>query len=449
MTPLRSALILLLTAGLVAPSLAAQDPAPPQDPVTDESDITAVIEKGGVAQLRLAFPALVVRPGTSSGAATAIRGFERALRQDLESSGVFAIQGPEELSVLDLTGDRGQDFELYRSLTNETVLLVEGYESDERFVIEGRLYDLASQQSILGKRYRGTFDLSRRVAHTFSDEILLYFTGTRGIALTSIAFTSDRSGHKEIYLMDYDGESVRPLTDHDSISMAPAWAPTGDNIAYVSFFAGPPAIYRVDLATGAKQPIVNDGNLNSSPDFSADGTRIAFTRSLEGNTEIFVANRDGSNLTRLTRSAGIDTNPAFSPNGTKIAFTSSRAGNPHIYIMDTDGTNLQRVTFEGTYNDGAEWSPDGTKIVYATRRGRDFDIAVTDLALLDTQVLTSAVPGSHESPTWSPDGRFLAFSTTLGGKTQIRVMPATGGPARTLTGDGNNMAPDWSAYPPR
>jgi TolB protein len=402
-----------------------------------------------MAQLRLAFPSINLRAGTSANAATAIRTFETALRQDLEASGVFQIQGPEDLAVLTLTGVQATDFELYRSLTNQSVLVAEAYEEEDKFVVEGRLYDLASQQSILGKRYRGTFDLSRRVAHTFSDEIVLYFTGARGIALTSIAFNSDRTGHKEIYLMDYDGENVRPLTGHNSISMSPAWAPTGDNIAYVSFFAGPPGIYRVDLATGAKQPIVTDGNLNSSPDFSADGRKIAFTRSLEGNTEIFVADRDGSNLRQVTRSAGIDTNPAFSPNGTKLAFTSSRAGNPHIYIMDVDGTNLQRVTFEGTYNDGAEWSPDGTRIAYSTRRGRAFDIAVTDLALLDTKVLTTAMPGSHESPTWSPDGRRIAFSTTDSSKSQIRVMTLDTGAVLVLTSEGNNMSPDWSPYPPR
>ena len=434
-----------LTLALCAP-VAAQETEPSPSP---EDDVTLVISEGQAAQIRLAFPAATTRGTLPADAREAADRLEEALREDLRRTGIFTIQGPDALSVLELTGDQPRDFELYRSLGNQAVLLAEIYlEGTDRLVLEGRVYDLASGQAILGKRYRGTFDLARRIAHSFTDEIVLYFTGRRGIALTSIAFVSDRTGNKEIYLMDYDGRSVRPVTGHQSISMAPDWSPAGDAIAYVSFFGGSPGVYFVDLATGQKEAVLTEGTLNSSPDFSSDGNRIAFARSVDGNPEIFVVNRDGSGLTRVTRSPGIDTNPAWSPNGRQIAFTSSRAGNPHIYLMDAEGTNLQRVTFEGKYNDGAAWSPDGSKIAYASRRrGQDFDIAVTDLALMETRILTQGLSGSHESPTFSPDGRHVAFASTIGGRTQIRVVSAEGGESELLTAEGNNLAPDWSGYP--
>jgi TolB protein len=106
------------------------------------------------------------------------------------------------------------------------------------------------------------------------------------------------------------------------------------------------------------------------------------------------------------------------------------------------------VSFEGAYNDGAAWSPDGKRLAYASRRrGNQFDIVVTDLALLDTQLVTAGLPGSHEAPTWSPDGRLIAFQSTAGGRTQVRVIPAAGGPSEALTSEGNNWSPDWSANP--
>ncbi|MDX1630637.1 MAG: Tol-Pal system beta propeller repeat protein TolB [Thermoanaerobaculia bacterium] len=446
-TPLFSLFLGIL---LLAPSLGSQE-VPPREPAAQEEgdDVTLVIEEGQTARIRLAFPEPEIRGDLSPEAREARRELESALRSDLQSTGIFQIQGPEALSVVEPTGDRGRDFEQYRSLGNEAVLLAEIYqEGSDRIVLEGRVYDLASGQSILGKRYRGSFDLARRIAHTFTDEIVLYFTGRRGIALTSIAFVSDRSGEKEIYLMDYDGRNVRPITGHQSISMAPDWSPSGNAVAYVSYYGGFPGIYLVNLETGEKEPVITEGSLNSAPDFSGDGSHLVFSRSLAGNTEIFSVARDGSDLRRLTRSPGIDTNPSWSPSGRQIAFTSSRAGNPHIYVMDAEGTNLQRITFEGTYNDGAAWSPDGSKIAYATRRrGRQFDIAVTDLALMETKVLTRRMAGSQESPTWSPDGRRIAFASAVGGRTQIRVVPAEGGESELLTADGNNMAPDWSGHP--
>jgi len=208
---------------------------------------------------------------------------------------------------------------------------------------------------VVGKLYRGTLDLARRIAHTFSDEIVLYLTGKRGIALTSIAFYSDRQGDatEELYLMDYDGYDQRRVTGHRSLSMSPSWAPGASALAYVSFFAGNgPAIYLADLASGKKTPVVTDGTFNVSPSVSPDGSQIAFARATNNaNIEIYVARRDGSGLRRLTTSSGIDTNPAWSPNGQDIAFTSSRSGSPQLYVMDREGANVRRVTFQGEYND--------------------------------------------------------------------------------------------------
>ncbi|HSM52006.1 MAG TPA: hypothetical protein VLA75_11455 [Thermoanaerobaculia bacterium] len=449
-------LLLVLAAGLgaqqgtapVTPEPPAPDATPPAAAPPDQ--VTLVMQPGDRPLLRLALPALDTGAQPLAGAAAAAaRELESALRADLDASGIFTIQGPADLAVLQLTGETAHDFEQYRSLGNEVVLLGELKLEGDRLVLEGRIFDLPSGQAILGKRYRGSYDLARRIAHTFADEILLHFTGRRGVALTSIAFYSDRDGEKEIYLMDYDGRNQRRITAHRSISMSPAWSPSGDAVAYVSFFAGSgPAIYLADIASGLKRPVVTSGSLNTSPTFSPDGRRIAFARSLGSNIEIFACDRDGSSLKQLTYSSGIDTNPAWSPSGREIAFTSSRGtGRPQIYAMDAEGSNLRRITFSGDYNDGAAWSPDGTRLAYSSRQPNgQFAIAVSDLVTLASRVLVAG-NGNHEGPTFSPDGRRLAFASTLRGRTQIQVVGAEGGEPRALTTDGNNYAPDWSGYP--
>jgi TolB protein len=453
--PLPLLLVAVLLPGAAAVLLSQAAPpagtpaAPGVPPGTLPREVEGDVRPGQTSLLRLALPNLTVKGTLSPGGQRAARELEQALREDLQRSRIFEIQGPAELAVVKLSGDPARDFEQYRALGNQVLVNGDLYEEGGRLVLEGRVYDLANGQSILGKRYRGGFELSRRMAHSFADEIVLYFTGDRGIALTSLAFYSDRSGDKEIYLMDYDGRNQRAITGHKSISMFPDWSPTGDAVAYVSFFDGSPGVYLVDLASGLKRPVVTDGAFNSSPSFSPDGKRVAFSRSLSGNTEIFVANRDGSDLRRLTNSPGIDTNPAWSPTGASIAYTSSRGGSPQVYLMDIEGTSPRRVSFDAGYNDGAAWSPDGKQIAYASRRrGNQFDIVVTDLALLESKVLTTGQPGSHESPTWSPDGRFLAFASTNAGRTQIRLISAEGGPSEMITAEGNNWSPDWSSYTP-
>ncbi|MDH3744496.1 MAG: hypothetical protein OES47_05270 [Acidobacteriota bacterium] len=435
--------------------------AAPQDQDEPAQDITVVLEQG---QQRARFRIAVPDPDTSAAAprtSVASLDLTTVLRQDLEASGVFSVQGPEQLSVLSLTGDRLRDAPLYQSLGNELLLESAVREEKGLLVLEGRIFQLSGGETILGKRYRGGYELSRRMAHTFADEIVRYFTGRRGVALTAIAFHSDRDGltrggdpRREVYLMDYDGWNQRAVTAHESMSMSPAWSPGSDAIAYVTYVENElVSIYSVDVRTGAKTPVVRSGGFNSSPAFSPDGRKIAFARTVGGgNTEIFVSHRDGSNLVRLTNANGIDTNPAWSPTGREIAFTSGRSGRPQIYVMGAEGTDLRRATFTGDYNDGAEWSPDGARIVHSSRRssGTSFDLALTDLTTNETRLLTAGVAGSHESPSFSPDGRRIAYQTTrssrTGTDTQIYVVELAGGGHRQLTRQGHNWAPDWSGY---
>jgi TolB protein len=454
----RRSLILVLLAALLSMGgpASTQEPTPQGAPPTAEgeekppTDVTVVLENSGArTRVRLALPHMTEPAGISDDARQAATELQRALLDDLEYSGVFDVQDQEILSVLELTGDRAQDFPMYRSLGNQVILLGEITEQARRLVLEVRVLDLENFGSICQpKRYRGTFEQARRVAHTYADEVVSCFTGAPGVALTSIAFASNRSGHKEIFIMDYDGHDQRALSGHQSISLAPAWSPPGDGLAYVSYFTGRPSLYWVDLATGEKRSIVEDGMHNFTPSFSPDGLWVAFTRSVEGNTEIFKINRRGGTPMRLTQNDRIDANPAWSPSGREIAFTSDRSGTAQIYVMDASGGNVRRVTREGLNNDGAAWHPKGDRIAYAHRNeaGYRYDIAVTDLVTEETRILTGP-PGSNEAPSFSPDGRRIVFESTRDGSSQIWVIDLDGGNLRRLTADGESFAPAWSGYP--
>ena len=440
----------VLLAGLVPVSTAALAQEEVQETSLDSGGApTLIIDERARARVRLAFPKATFDPSLAPGDMAIAEEIEQTLRDDLENSGIFNIQGPTELSVLVLNGDVEHDFEQYRSLGNEVVLLSTLRREENRFVLEGRVYDLPSRQSILGKRYRGFDYQARRVAHSLADELHYQFTGRKSIFLTSIVYHSEREGQQELYLMDYDGRNQRQLTAHKSTSGYADWSPTGDAVAYISYYAGVPGIYYADLEdNGRKIPIYTGGTLNLSPSFAPDGRSIAFAHATDANVDIWTCPRQCETPQRITRTPSIDTNPVWSPDGTLIAFTSDRSGQPNIYVMNADGSNVRRITFDGDYNDGATWRPDSSHLAYASRRGGRFQIASTSLVDLTTTVLTDG-PDSHEEPSFSPDGRHIVFTLRRGRDAQVVVMDATGRNWRQLTQEGRNMAPDWSGFTAR
>ena len=430
-----------LALSLLVPGLApAQDTGTSDDPRTQ----VVVTDQNARSQVRLAFPEIVFDSSLTGVFRDAAQEVEQTLRDDLEQALLFNVQGPTELSVLSLTGQRETDFEQYRSLGNEVVLLatLSREEQGGRLVLEGRAYDLPSQQLVLGKRFRGTREQTRLIAHTLADALHFQFLGRPGLMLTSIAFHSQRDGFQELYLMDYDGHNQRKISAHRSTSGFPSWSPVGDTIGYMSYYSGAPGIYRVELATGRKIPVYQGGNLNLSPAFSPDGRRIVFAHSSHSNVDLYLCDLECTAPEQITQSAAIDTNPAWSPDGQWISFTSSRSGRPNLYVMKPDGSNVRRISFEGDYNDGASWRFDSGQIVYASRKDNRFRIAATNLIDLETRILAQG-PDSYEEPSFSPDGQRIVFTVRRGSESQVFVMNADGTGWRQLTHEGNNAGPSW------
>ena len=360
--------------------------------------------------------------------------FFAPLTRDIAESGVFVIAPiPPNLPP---------NADLAKSANAQFVLAVEIDQQENDFVVTAHLID-GSGAAQFARAYRGPAITLSRIAHMVANDLVRTINGKPSIFLSQIAFASDRTGHYEIWFMDWDGANQRRITTHNGLSILPSWSPDNERLVYTSFARGTSDMYIINRRGGGRMRLPTSLGLNTSATFSPMGKDIAFVGSVNGNPDIYIVRDDGSNLRRLTTETSIESTPEWSPNGRQISFTSGRSGTPQIYVMDAEGSNVRRLSFdEGGWNDDATWSPDGEQIAYTSRVIGRFQIRVANVITRESRII--AGEGSNEQPTWSPDGKWIAFQSNRSGKWQIYRMRVDGTDLTQLTFEGENKDPDWS-----
>ena len=426
-------------------------------PAAAQQDLIRTGTGLGVEKVHLAVPDF---KATSADPQTAklLTVFNDTLWNDLQSAGIFELVSKSfyPLQVPGFPDEMKLDAWSNPPPSAGMVAFGSFNAAAKDLVMQGWLYDVKNTTApqVLGKQYRedAAEDKARLVAHRFADEIIFRLGGgLPGIAESKLFFVSNRSGHKEIWEMDYDGAGQHQLTHLNSIALSPRVSPDGTRVAFSGFSKIGPELMMYSLDLGRLLYFPTFGGTNISPAWAPDGSKIAFSSSRTGDPEIFVVDNDGNpkSLRRVTAYQGPDVSPVWNPKtGSQIAWVSGRSGLPQIYTMEADGTNPQRLTDQG-YAVSPSWSPNGQYLLFAWIRhygpgapGAQ-DIYIMDIASRQIVQLTHD-GGRNDFPSWSPDGRHIVFQSNRNGSDQIWTMLADGTQQKQLTFAGQNTQPNWS-----
>jgi len=255
---------------------------------------------------------------------------------------------------------------------------------------------------------------------------------------SQIAFSSDRRGDFDIYLMQPDGTRVRRVTRAAGVDHAPAWSPDGTLIAFeggrgsLDDRAGP---IEIVSAAGSGRRRLKALPIAFAPAWSPDGTRVAIGGRQAGaqHDRVFVIDvRTGSRTPIAEKSAGgtyvlalVDngqvTRPVWSPDGELIAFAMGEAGDPLVWqffviVADAGGGDSDLVADAhdaiGAFD--PVWSDDGEKLaffggaaeddlaLYSWRQGGYKELDCNDVRWLTPYLRIGASPLGGETLAWQP-----------------------------------------------
>lgn len=409
--------------------------------------VTLEIPVQGSRELTLAIP----KPQTPSGEAGAAGTIAETVRRDLDLTGYFRLLDPNATTDPGGVEPGSFDFASWRGVKASALAKLRvlpggsgGCDAPAGQVCaDVYVYDVLGSEKIAGKRITASADQARAIGHKVASEILMALVGEPGFFDGHLIAVGTRgSENKEVYLLDVDGQNVRPVTRNGSINLSPAWSPDGNNVAFTSYKRGNPDVYVKEMRGGAVRTISSRSGVNLSPAFSPDGDTLAIARSLGEDTDIWLVDaRTGRDIRRLTTGGGIDVAPCFTPDGRTVVFSSERGGGTSIYAVSTQGGTPWRVTpFSGRFTDPMV-SPDGKRVAFVVQHGA-FDVWVANLDGTGLVKITEGM-GDNEDPSWSPDGNYLAFSSTRRGRQEIWLSTANGRHQVPLTDTGGWSQPMW------
>ena len=312
---------------------------------------------------------------------------------------------------------------------------------------------------------------------------------------SKIAFTSDRGGGDNIWIMNADGSDLRQVTKEKfRLLNNPTWSADGVYIAARKHFTtqrslGVGEIWLYHIAGGdgvqlVKRPSEGHQKELGEPIFSADGNYIYYSQNITSGSRFIYAqdsNTDLFNIKRYEMATGeIETavsgrggsvRPAPSPDGRYMAFVRRERMQSTLYLKDLR-TGAERKIYDELDRDLQEiwavhgiypnlnWTPDSRSIVFwAGGKIRKVSIAggaaeiipfhVNDTrAVIDPPRPTVAVAPATFKTTMprfasvSPNGRTAVFESL--GKLYVKSLP--NGAPRRLTGSGDSFEffPSWS-----
>ena len=318
-----------------------------------------------------------------------------------------------------------------------------------------------------------------------------------------IAFTSDRGGGDNLWIMPSSGGEPRSVTKEKfRLLNSPEWSPDGRFLVARKHYtsrrslgAGELWLYHVAGGTGRQlTKKSNDQKDLGEPAFSADGKHLFFSQDITPGTR-FEYNKDPNGaiygIKRLNLEDGVIESwiansggairPSPSPDGKQLAFIRRVRGKTCLFVQDLQ-SGLETLIYDELDRDmqetwavhgvypGLSWTPDSRAVVFWARGGI-FKIQISTRALSqinfhvrDTRMVSEALqftfdpaPESFQTrmnrwPHIAPNERSVIFQAL--GHIYTRPLKEKSKPARRLTTQNQHFehypsfSPDgrWVAY---
>jgi Tol biopolymer transport system component len=234
----------------------------------------------------------------------------------------------------------------------------------------------------------------------------------------------DAADGTDLYVIDVASGEESRVTNDVYMDQHPRWSPDGTQIAFSSNRDGDFEIFVINADGSGLRQVTRNSADDQHPAWSSDGNLLCFISDRPGIREVYTANLTTGEIARQTHSdrdlrfADVD----WSPTDERLVLLQAiERGQPDtVWLLDLGSGTMTSLTPEGWANYGPRWSPDGERVLV---QGFPLEGDGTGLFMLGQLHHVSGaytlqpvhqfniLGGVHVS--WSPDGEALVGSEWL------------------------------------
>ena len=232
-----------------------------------------------------------------------------------------------------------------------------------------------------------------------------------------IAYSSDRLGGQEIWLLDVEKRERHRLSlpGTDQGASTPYWSPDGKKLALARVKSGGQrAVWLVAVDGSAAEELIPPAEGLGYGQISPDGSRLVFSRRSGENLQLFVLDMKTRKQQALTSSPGNKWEGVWSPDGKWIVYFSNAAGSIQVWRIPAEGGREEQFTFGDDRMRHAFYSNDGRWLYVQPNHGNILRMPAGG----GKPEAVTHFPESGlfiEEPTLSPDGRYIVYCRSNGG----------------------------------
>ena len=228
--------------------------------------------------------------------------------------------------------------------------------------------------------------------------------GVASLPNGGLLYTSNASGHSDIWSMSADGSNPTQLTVNAGNNSAPAVSGDGQTVVFSSDRNGRRNIWRIN-SDGTSPKQLTNGDADFLPQITPDGKWLLYESHSSGNLRVWKQPVAGGAPQPLVERTA--TSPAISPDGKWIALqtfddTTSRF---QLAVVPIEGGEPTKLSYLIEFAFG--WSPDSKAVIYVDNRNGVSNLMSQTLDTRPPRQITNFTDGTIFNFAWSHDGKQL------------------------------------------